>query len=752
MELGNILGKFKPAEKEIPKNFLALVLTDEVVQAAVWHVVEGQTEILAIGTPVEWDGDTGTTAELVTASDATISNAIEGLTGEPDGVILGIPHTWTDKAGILGSKRELIKNICRELELKPLGFVEITDSILSYLKMQEGTPATSILIQVSRDELTLVLVRLGRIEAIETIGRSDDVVEDTTEGIARFKGNDNLPSRIILFNSMHNLDEITQNLLSVDWQTQFNFLHIPKVETLAKDVAIRALAVAGGSEVAKSLGFTVSEIPRKVEETVPSQKNIAEEITEEIEQESPELISAEEIGFSSPTEFAETAGDAIMPVDEEMKTEEIDEEEVPAKKHVPRNFVLPSIHLPRFTLPKPSLPHFSGFSGGKRKIWITALLLVAAIAGMGWFIWTVPKAVVTIQVTPKELEQQVALTLSTTTTSVDVANAIVPATLDTTSNDGTQTINTTGTKIIGDPAKGDLTIYNLTSLTKTFKQGTAVSSGSLKFTLDSDVTVASASSTTDAQFNTTTTPGKNTVAITAAAIGTDSNLPASTQFTIGGLGTDSYAGKNDVALGGGTSQQIQVVSSDDQKNLKKTLTDQLIATVTNTAQAGGNAGTSVYVIPSTAKLTTENYSAKVGDKATTLTGNFTLAISLLRYQTSDVTTLINSLIDQSVPSGYSRSTLPATVDVTADSVSDSGDTVKGNANVKVALLPTIDIKTVQTNLKGKNAGSIGGTLQNMIPGYLSADVTINPRWLPPRFKFLPYNPKNITVTLIPSGQ
>ncbi|KKU46880.1 MAG: hypothetical protein UX62_C0004G0010 [Microgenomates group bacterium GW2011_GWA2_46_7] len=238
MEIGSFLGKLKGKEKEELKQFLALVLTDEIVQAAVWQVVNEQTEIVALGTPVEWDGDTGTTSELVTAVDATISSATEGMTMEPNEIIFGILPSWTDKAGILGSKRDFIKSISHELELKPLGYVAITDSVLSYLKMQEGTPATSILIQVSRDELTLVLVRLGHIENLETIGRSDDVVTDVLEGIARFKVSDNLPSRIILFNNMHNLDEISQNLMAVEWQSQFKFLHIPKVETLPKDVMI----------------------------------------------------------------------------------------------------------------------------------------------------------------------------------------------------------------------------------------------------------------------------------------------------------------------------------------------------------------------------------------------------------------------------------------------------------------------------------------------------------------------------------
>lgn len=724
MELGNILGKFKPGEKEAPQKFLALILTDEVVQAAIWHVVNEQTEMTALGIPVEWDGDTATTAELITAADATISSATEGMSDESSSVILGIPHTWTDKDGILGSKRDLIKNICHELELKPIGFVVITDSILSYLKIQEGTPTTSIMIQVSRDDITLLLVRLGRIEAIEIIGRSDDIVEDVIEGIARFKASDNLPSRIILFNGMHNLDEMMQNLLSVDWQAQFHFLHIPKIETLAKDVSIRALAVAGGGEVAKSLGFTLSDTPQK-DIPIESPKKEEGEVpdVQEDTQEEVELISAAEMGFSMRALEEESIAPQTITEGEELKPK----------------FVLPKLHVPHISLPRIQI----SFGGNRKLFWVIALLLMVLGLSIFWFSWILPTATINITVAPKPLEQAVTLTLSTTTTNIDVADAIVPAKLETTSVSGDKTEDTTGTKIIGDAAKGNITIYNRTTLTKTFNKGSVVAVGSLKFSLDGDVTVASGSAANDYV-------GKATTSITANDIGTASNIAAGTEFAVMSFGKDSYVGKNDVALGGGTSEEIRVVSKDDQKVLAKNLTDQLLATLTSTANSSNSPGSSVYLIASSAKLTSESYSAKVGEKATSLTGNVTLSASLLRYQTQDVTTLMNAVIDQSVPSGYMRSTLPATVDLSADTISDTGDTVKGTAKVQVALLPVVDVNTIQSSLTGLQAAKAATILQNQVPGFEQAGIVISPSWLPPRLKFLPHNPKNIKIIITPT--
>lgn len=724
MELGSFLGKLKGQEKEEPKQFLALVLTDELVQAAVWQVVKEQTEMVALGTPVEWDGDTGTTSELVTAVDATISSATEGMVQEPNEIILGIPHSWTDKNGVLGSKREFIKSINKELELKPLGYVAITDSVVSYLKMQEGTPTTSILIQVSRDELTLVLVRLGRIENIEMIGRGDDVVTDVIEGISRFKVSDNLPSRIILFNNMHNLDEIVQNLLSVDWQSQFPFLHIPKIETLPKDITIRALTVAGGSEVAKSLGFSVSE-PQPSKEEESKEPEVVERVEASEPTPDPELVSPAEIGFG-----------------EEIKQGEKEEEvEVPEVEEVSAKITLPKLKLPTIKIPKISW----NFPTGQRPLWIGLGMVVMVVAGILWAGWQLPSAKLEIQVIPKILDQDVEITLSTTATMTDIASGVVPAKLETKSASGEKIIETTGKKTVGEKAQGEVTIYNRTSLVKTFTKGTTISRDALKFTLDSDATIASKSAGSDY----VDVPGKTSVPVTASAIGAEFNIAAGSELSVMNFGKDSYVAKNETGLTGGMAEEIQVVSKEDQKTLVQELTEELLSQMASEPQVGSE-GEAVYLMASSAKISGETYSAKVGEQAKSLAANLTISASLLRYLTKDVTELVNSAIDQAVPAGFMRTAIPATVELFADTIDKTGETVKGRARVGVALLPTWDTSSLPNQLKGRSTSEIEGILKEAIPGFAGVTVTISPLWLPPRFKAMPRNSQKITISLIPA--
>jgi hypothetical protein len=743
MELGNFLGKLKGSGKEEPKKFLALILTDEVVQASVWSVVSQATEIISIGTPVEWDGDTGTTTELITAVDATISSATEGIEDEPSEVILGIPHSWTDKTGVLGVKKEFIAKIRKELELVAIGYVIITDSVLSYLKMQEGTPTTSIMIQVSRDELTILLVRLGHIEAVETIGRSDDVVEDVTEGIARFKVLDNLPSRIILFNSMHNLDDIIQNLLSTDWPTQFNFLHTPKIEALAKDVAIRALSVAGGSEVAKSLGLSVVATTVKepvVEEVEQEEVEEMEDVEESnvIPVSGDGFMTADEIGFSDSSQKTEKI-DFIDPDDEPpvVAEAEVMEEEPPKKaKFVAPKIVLPKISLPSF---KFSLPHMSS-------LWVMiggGVLLFAAL--IFYLVYFLPKALVTVTVVPKPLDQTLDLTLSTVETSIDFSGAVVPAEVTSVSQSGEKIMETTGKKTVGETAKGEVTIYNRTSAVKTLAKGVTLSIGTLKFTLDSDVTVASKSAGSDY----VDVPGKANVDISASTIGTDFNIVSGTEFTVASFGKDSYVAKNDSALTGGTSEEVQVVGKDDQKTLAKELTAELLDKL-KSSSSSINPGVGTYLIEDSIKSDGVIYTNKTGDPAKSLKLSMSVKATLLKYKADDVTSLVNSSIDTAVPMGYVRANLPSTVDLTASSISEDGTTVKGSAKVQVSLLPVIDSAKIISSIKGKNPSALETILSGMIPGYQSAVVTITPKGLPTKLKRIPSNTNNVKLVITPA--
>lgn len=724
MEISNLLGKIKGGEKDAPPSFLALEITDEIVQAAVWQVINGHTEVLAIGVPVEWDGEKGDVKELVSSVDATIGSALEGITQELNKVVFGLNSSWLDQEEILPAKRQLLKTISHDLELKPLGFVVVTDSLLRYLKMLEGTPTTAILIQVMSDTLNVFLLRFGQTESVVSLGRSEDIVVDLEEALSRFPDEGNLPSRIIVFDSMHDLNEVVQNLLSYDWQNKFKFLHVPKIESLPKDILIKSIAVAGGSEVAKSIGFSI-------EETLPTQ-------TESLS--SQEIVSAEELGFTHSKKLPPQLDDDVKHLNEitVFPEKEILDSSTPSSNKSKR-----TLKLPHLVLPKISFPKFS------------PLITIIGIALFGFIflslivIWFIPKAKVVITIEPKKLNENTSLTLSSSISIIDLEKSIIPATFVNKTVKGEDSLKTTGTTTIGHKSIGEVTLYNRTALPKTFSAGTTIVANTLKFTLNEDVTVASSSSTIDSELKTISTPGKSNVKVTANLIGAEGNLPEGTEFTIGNFSKETYLAKNSSTFTEGSSKTIQVVSQKDFDNLLTSLSTKLTDQAQQEIKSELGVGKGVYLFQKGSKIISQSTSAKVGEEADILTLNLELETKGLSYNISDVEQLVASTLTRAIPSEYARTSDPPTVEL-GDVIAESNEDVEAEAKIVVNLLPVLDIPAIQAALKSRSSSEIEAVLSNLI-GFTSADAEITPLWLPPRFKHMPRNPSNISV-IIQAGE
>jgi len=741
MELTNILGRLK-SDSESPKPFLALELTDEVVQAAVWHVDDGITQIVKLGTAVEWKDGHGKDSQdnLVQAVDTTISTAIEDLPAEPNQIVFGLPATWITPDGIDKTKLQLIKIISRELELKPLGFVAIIDSLLRYLKMQEGIPSTSLLIHVTHDEVMVHNIVHGKAVSVKVVGRSDDIALDVEEGISRLKITGNLPSRIIVFDGMQDLEDIVQNLVSYDWQSKFKFLHLPKVESLPSDIIIKSIAIAGGAEVAKSIGFEIVD-PEPPSSPPPTEST-------------PPTADTPDFGFSdTPPPTARTIPDRKGnpdPGSSITNSIALTEPSKPSKKPLPKfqSLKTNSSWADKFTSFFQSLktdpPWADKFPkinlGNKIIIIITTLLFITSLLATAY--WFIPHATVTIYVNPKVLEENIPITLSTTATSVNPENSIVPASIVPTSVTGTDTVNTTGTKTIGDHASGEITIYNRTDLVKLFEKGTTINSGNLSFTLDDDVTIASSSAGADY----VDIPGKATVAITADSIGEASNLAENTEFSIENYSSSTYIARNESALSGGTSNEISVVSQDDIDTLLDSLSVKLEEEARKKLLSSSTEGSGIFLLEDSFEFTDKSYSAELGQEASSLQGTIEVSVSALHYFTTDVEQLVASRIDQSITSDYLR-TIDLPIVELSSAKSEGDSEVIAEAKVTVLLLPKLDQLNIQNTLRGLSTKNVKKALSEVV-GLDSAYVTITPKFLPSRWKVMPRNINNITIKIV----
>lgn len=689
MELKNLLTKLKHKEENNQEYFFAVEITEEIIKTAIWTVTDGQTQVVKIGQSQAWDGQTQ--EKLVSAIDQSISAISANISPEPSGVIFGLPEAWLDSDNIVPDKKNYLKAVCQELELKPLGFVISNTAVIQYLKIDEGTPPSAIFLQLSSTEINLSLVKLGKLVGTQLVGRSGDLGQDVEEGLSRFDKIDTLPSRMILYDGQTDFEEDKQQLTSYDWEEKLPFIHFPKVEVLPPDASIKAICLAGGSEVAKSLGFEIKP---------PAA-----------------AISASDLGFGS--------GDAAQ----QSKPTPPPEPEPKPEPNPPTGGPNP------IQLIKDKLSHLKFPSAPKAIIWIAAGFIGLLILVVSAY-WYLPKAQITLYFEPKTIETNLTLTIDPQASTLDPVKAILPGESVDISVEGSQSIPTTGTALVGEAASGDITIYNKTDQAKTFNQGIIlIGPGNLTFTLDEDTTVASQASQLEG-----TTFGKATAKITAKNIGIDSNLAADTQLAFKQFSEADYSAKTS-GLSGGTSQEVKAVSQADQDKLLTAATTELISKAQTELQSRLGGDKALVTVEDQEKFISKKFNHAVNEKADTLVLEAKLEYTALSYSQKDLQLLLNEAVKEKIPENFQVSDSSEIELEPARLNKDKTATIQ--AAFKANLLPKLDLEAIKKQLKGHYPAAIQDYLTSL-PSFLSADIIIKPN-LPSGLKTLPHVAKNIVL-------
>ena len=756
MEIKNLLNKIKHKE-EVPEQFFALELSDDTIKSAVWTVIDGHTKVVKIGSNQTWDSKNSNS--LIEKVDQSISDASENITPEPSGVVFGLPESWLDKDDIVADKKSVLKKICQQLELKPLGFVNTDTAVIQFLKIDEGTPPSAIFLKLSATELNLSLVKLGKVLGSELVGRSGDLGPDVEEGLSRFKKIDTLPSRMILYNGQSDFEEDKQQLISYDWEEKLPFIHFPKVESLPNNASIRAIALAGGSEVAKSLGFDIKPPPPSTKkggsETLSAKADPDGVGTSSEPKEVEEAATAESLGFSSKDAAkdikpeAETSPEPLVPTEVGGYPEtavpdpqpETDQPMAEKPKHKPK------LALPGFI---PSLAGFFTSLPSKLSsiiklkkapktislIGIGLLLLLSAIFAAYWYL---PKAQVTILVEPKTIDENLTLTIDSDATTLDLENTVLPGESVEISVEGSKSAPTTGTSLIGDPAQGDVTLYNKTDDSKTFSAGTVlIGTDNLTFTLDEDTAVAS-SSAVDGGI----AFGKATGKITANSIGPDGNLSGGTNMSFKQFSEDNYSAKVIDGLSGGTAREVKAVSDDDQATLLEALTADLKDQAASNLQQQLGSNLSLVDVEDQEELMSKSFNHDVDEEADNLKLDAKLEYTALSYQKADLDLLLKQAIKEKIPDNYEVSQ-SSEIEI-EPAVLNKDNTATIAVTFKAKLIPKLNFIDVKTNLKGRYPRLVQDYLSSL-PGFISADITITPN-LPKNLKTLPRITKNIIIEI-----
>jgi hypothetical protein len=739
MKLPDLVTNLIQPKPETRELFLSLIIDTDAIAAAAWYMdPTGEPHLLShASAPVAkdaWDHFTEVTDSLLTVvEDKAGSKTAIGK------VVLGLPQAYlTDEGTIKPSIRPHIKALTRELDLKPVGFVPVQDAIAFMIKREDGVPASVILINVQKTGMTVFLYRIGKLIGYRHIPGSGDATPQVEAVLKEFQDHDVLPSRMLLFGAdTPYVEEVRAQLLKYPWTTRANFLHFPKIETLGIDEPIGAVCFAGAKELgAATHAPGLGEEPEPEEEEAPPKPEEDEKAVEELPTEQNVVeVAPEDLGFKKGEDVLTPS----LAASERIAPEQDPGEEIPMKtkgRGLPQ--IGPALAIVREKLAGFHIPKLPQLPGGKVAPLIVGGVILLLLLIL-WY-WNVPKASVTILVAPKTIEKETTVIVDPDATAADSQSGTLPGATQEKSVSGEKTIPVTGKKSVGDPAKGNVSVFNKsTTASRTFAKGAVLTNGPLEFTLDADVTVASASENLSGG---TITYGKGTGAITASQIGPNSNLPAGTEFTFEDISSGIAIARNEEALSGGTSRDVTVVTRADYDKVVASLTDELVTKAKEELAADVAGGRKLIDATIKTAVTEKTFAQELDQEASQVSGKVTLTVTGMSYSESDISAIIAALSTPDVPSGYTLAPSRTSLVVKSTKVAKDGSVTMPISFTALAL-PQIDENAVRSAIAGKNLDRAQEALKQF-EGVVGIEVAIR---LTPWKNRLPVNRKNISVSV-----
>jgi len=748
--------------------YLALILTDEKAGALILRSENGNLQRVNSHEAFFPESlDEISLDDLITTIDKAISRSEELLPPniQTHQTIFGVKDKWVDNETkkIKKDYLEKLKKVCNALDLTPIGFMVTTEAITHLMLEEEGAPVSAVFAEIGKKYINLSLLRGGKI--IESV--SSPHLESLPITVDKLIGHFTvpvLPARIVIFQSKPN-ERTAHAFLTHQWSNQLPFLHVPQVTVLPAEFDLKSVM----SGAATQMGFTLLEnktevLPKLSESEINEEFREANEDTNESSDNTKfdsetqinsdqtdegiaESESVSDFGFiinqditqrivshtSEDTEeeqFNESLSDDEQ-IDNETESSSKGMEEVANDRKLInltslkflKNFKMPKIGKLNtlFTEKKTAI-----------KIIIPFVILVILIVATIYFYYNKMQANVLLTMTPNSESQDESVTFSIAQSN-DYSNNVIAAKILSASIPGQATANATGSKDVGDKAKGTVTIYNNNENSVTLNSGSTLTANNGQvFLLDSTVTVASASGNVFSG----TTPGTTQATVTANDIGTNGNEPSGTEFTIGSDNT--VAAKNDNAFSGGTTKTVTVVSENDIANLRTELPKNIQGTATQKLTSQADSGFTVLPITSNPVLEDEVFDHHVGDEASQVSLNASVVYTGFEYKNSDLDTFAKNIMKQKYTQdpNIANNSVKETI---SDAQQKSSQEASATVTIQAGLLPNIDEEDVISAIQKKSVSDAKTVLGNL-PQVQSADITFTPAipFLPYLFPSLPH--------------
>lgn len=371
------------------------------------------------------------------------------------------------------------------------------------------------------------------------------------------------------------------------------------------------------------------------------------------------------------------------------------------------------------------IPNFNAF---RKKLLIFGSLGLVLIAFLIWAIVFAPHGTITIaaETTPKDISVAVSLRPNAAT---NVDSKVIQPVIKQIKKTETVNFTATGSKDVGEKAKGKIVIYNKqgTGQSVSLAAGTTLrTSDGLQFSLDSAITVGG--STTDGS---TIFPGSANANVTAINIGPSYNIEADAELSIAGQSATKVYAVAKGSFTGGSKETVKVVQQSDldlvaeklkdqgdQNKIKDELTSQMDKEV---VVLSDSFAASYGAISSKPAL---NETVSSGSATATMEITYTL----IGITTTDLTSLIETQLgDLENQKVYNNG---------VDKIQFKNFVASGAGNYSVTINATAQIgpdldkrkDQIRENAVGKRSGEIVEDIES-IPGVSSVKVDFSPFWV-----------------------
>lgn len=688
---------FLPIRKkeEKPEYFFAVNIGAEKLTTALWSIEGKELKVLGIASENYSSQD-----EIVTVLDKLLDEVIGAREIEPQKILFGVPNSWILDDNLKDEYLKILRNIVKELELAPMAYVSESNALVHFIEKQEGVPATAILVGFEEHHLSVTVVRAGKLDGVKSVKRGESSGSDIEKVLLQFTDVETLPSRILIYGIK--ADELKAQLLSFSWMSKLSFLHFPKIDVLGEDTPIKSICLAGASEIESSISYADEPVNREKEKV-----NILDEEIKEDESDIPDS-SEKDLGFVVGDISKEK--ELVMPQEAPL---EIEEESTKTEFNV-KNFISKKLR------------------GKALPIGIAVFLLLLFLP----YIF-MSKANIKIFVEPKVLEKDATVVADPNQKTVNENDKIIPAQIIETEVSGSAKDVASAKRLIGDPAKGTIVIYNKTSESKSLSKGTQViSSAGLKFALDMSVSIASQSASDSG-----ITFGKVSTTVTASAIGADGNLPSGSIFTVATFPTDKLSAKSEGNFSGGTSKEVTVVSSDDAQRLLAKLSSDLKQQAQQKLQEK-YPGKKILKEALSENIKKKSYNKNINDAANEFSLDMTVNYKGTAFDDADLKIIVSKLVTVDVPSDFQLDLSETETQADVSKLEKDGKLIF-LARFKAKLIPKIDTGQIKDKIKFKTTNEAQDILKSM-ENILGSDIRLKPS-LPGLLGRIPLLPGNITL-------